>query len=99
MSPHGVAACDVAAGTMPLSTRAPNEVGRMITSTAKVDLIAGSRLGARGIPSFQPVYALRDGAPELIGISIAGQGVTPIVTVYDLEPLLTLIGVQVEFPE
>lgn len=89
----------VAVGTMPLSTQAPNEVGRQITSTGKVDLIAGTRIGARGIPAFQPVYALRDGTPELIGISIAGQGVTPIVTVYDLEPLLTLLGVQVEFPE
>lgn len=89
------------AGTVGLNTQAPNETGRQVTMTGKVDFVAGSRIGAIGLPSFQPVYVLRDGTPELIGVSIGNGGgaLTPVVTIYELQPLLAQLGITVTFPE
>ena len=87
-------------GTVPISTQAPGEYGVQVTQYSKFDLIGGSRLIARDITAFQPVYALRDGQPEFIGISIEGSnGVVPIVTIYELEAFFTQLGIQVTFPE
>lgn len=90
----------IVAGTVALNTTSPNEVGRQVMKLGKVDIISGTRIYVVGLPEFQPVYALRDGVPEFIGVSIGGSGgITPVITIYELESLLSQLGISVEFPE
>ena len=87
-------------GTAALSVTGGQESGGQFTSIGKVDIIAGQRILTVGLGSFQPVYVLRDGVPEVIGIALEGQqGVVPVVTFFELEPLFSQLGIQINFPE